>query len=105
MKEVTVNELKLMKENQEDFQLIDVRESNEFAVCNLGGVLIPLSTLPTRVDEISRDKKIVIHCKAGGRSAQAIHFLEQHHGFTNLYNLQGGILAWAKQIDPSMPTY
>ena len=105
MKEISVTELKLMKDNNEDFQLIDVRESQEFSICNLGGQLIPMSTLPARVDELSRDKKVIVHCKAGGRSAQVIHFLEQHHGFTNLYNLQGGIMAWASQIDPAMPRY
>ena len=56
-------------------------------------------------EEIDRDKKVVIHCRSGKRSGDAITFLEQQHGFTNLYNLAGGILAWASEIDPTMESY
>lgn len=80
--------------NNEDFQLIDVRETFEFDEANMSGTLIPLSEIPTRFPEISKDKKVVIHCKMGGRSANAIGFLEQNHGFENLHNLEGGIIAW-----------
>jgi len=105
MKEITVQELKEMIDAKEDFQLIDVREKSEFEICDIGGELIPLNTLPNRVDDIAKDKKVVIHCRSGKRSANAIQYLEQNFGFTNLYNLAGGILAWADEIDETMPKY
>lgn len=94
MKSVTVNDLKSMMENKEDFQLIDVRETFEFDEANMGGELIPLGEIPTRFAEITKDKKVVVHCKMGGRSANAIQFLEQNYGYDNLFNLEGGITAW-----------
>lgn len=105
MKSVTVHELKEMIDNQEDFQLIDVREPFEFDICNLNGLLIPVGEVPNRVGEFSKDKKVIVHCRSGARSANAIGFLEQNYGFTNLYNLTGGITAWAHEIDPTMDTY
>jgi len=105
MKEVTVQELKAMKDAGEDFQLIDVREPHEFDICNLDGELIPQGDIPSSVERISKDKKVVIHCRSGARSGNMVQWLEKNHGFTNLYNLKGGVLAWAKEIDTSMPTY
>lgn len=105
MNSVTVHELKQMIDNKEDFQLIDVREPFEVEICTLGAELIPLAEIPNRVNEISKDKKVVVHCRSGARSGNAIGFLEQNFGFTNLYNLTGGILAWANEIDPTMDTY
>lgn len=103
MKEVSVEELKKMIDAKEDFQLIDVREPAEFAAANLKGELIPLSSVPQNVDKISKTKKVIVHCRSGKRSANAITFLENNHGFDNLYNLKGGILDWKDKIDPSMP--
>jgi molybdopterin/thiamine biosynthesis adenylyltransferase/rhodanese-related sulfurtransferase len=105
MKEVTVQELKEMIDSGADFQLIDVREPHEFDICNLQGELIPQADVPHSVDRISKDKKVVIHCRSGARSGNMVQWLEKNHGFTNLYNLKGGILAWAREIDPEMPTY
>lgn len=105
MKEVNVQELKTMIDNKEDFQLIDVREEHEFDTCNLNGKLIPMGEILDHVAEISKDKKVVIHCRSGKRSGNVITLLEQNHGFTNLYNLNGGILAWAAEIDPTMASY
>jgi adenylyltransferase/sulfurtransferase len=105
MKEVTVQELKEMIDSGADFQLIDVREPHEFDICNLQGELIPQADVPHSVDRISKDKKVVIHCRSGARSGNMVQWLEKNHGFTNLYNLQGGILAWGREIDPEMPTY
>ncbi|QOI98025.1 MAG: ThiF family adenylyltransferase [Flammeovirgaceae bacterium] len=103
MKEVTVQELKQMLDNGEDFQLIDVRESYENELSNLGGELIPMAEVPHNIASISKTKKVVIHCRSGGRSGNIIQWLEKNHGFDNLYNLKGGILAWAREIDPSLP--
>jgi molybdopterin/thiamine biosynthesis adenylyltransferase/rhodanese-related sulfurtransferase len=105
MKEVTVQELKEMMDKKSDFQLIDVREPHEYDICNLGGELIPQGEIPHSADRISKDKKVVIQCRSGARSGNMVQWLEKNHGFTNLYNLKGGILAWAKEIDKSMPTY
>jgi molybdopterin/thiamine biosynthesis adenylyltransferase/rhodanese-related sulfurtransferase len=105
MKEVTVQELEQLKKSGADFQLIDVREPHEFDICNLEGELIPQGDIPHNVDKVSKDKKVVIHCRSGARSGNMVQWLEKNHGFTNLYNLKGGILAWAKEIDSSMPTY
>jgi sulfur-carrier protein adenylyltransferase/sulfurtransferase len=105
MKEVTVQELKKLKDTGADFQLIDVREPHEFDICNLEGELIPMSEIPYNVDKIAKDKQVVIHCRSGKRSGDMLLWLEKNHGFNNLYNLKGGILAWAKEIDPEMPQY
>lgn len=105
MKEITVQELKEMMDAKADFQLIDVREPHEFDICNLNGELIPQGEVPHSVERVSKDKKVVIHCRSGARSGNMVQWLEKNHGFTNLYNLKGGVLAWAKEIDTSMPTY
>lgn len=105
MKEVTVQELKQLIDSGADFQLIDVREPHEYDICNIEGELIPQAEVPGSVDRISKDKQVVIHCRSGARSGNMVQWLEKNHGFTNLYNLKGGILAWAKEIDPSLPTY
>ncbi len=105
MKEVTVQELKNLKDSKADFQLIDVREPHEYDICNLDGELIPQGEIPHNVDKIAKHKQVVIHCRSGARSGNMVKWLESNHGLTNLYNLKGGILAWAKEIDTSMPTY
>jgi adenylyltransferase/sulfurtransferase len=105
MKEMTVQELKKLLDDKADFQLIDVREPYEVDICEIGGELIPQGELPSNIEKISRDKTVVIHCRSGARSGNMVKWLEANHGFTNLYNLKGGILAWAKEIDPEMPTY
>lgn len=105
MKEISVQELQQLKQSGSDFQLIDVREPHEFEICNLEGELIPLAEVPHNVEKISKTKKVVVHCRSGARSGQAVQWLEKNHKLENLYNLKGGILAWAKEIDNSMPTY
>ena len=104
MKEISVLELKEKIDNNEDFQLIDVREEFEYEVSNLGGVLIPLGGILIEADKIAKDKPVVVQCRSGKRSAAAIMQLEQL-GYNNLYNLQGGILAWQSEIDPTISVY
>jgi rhodanese-related sulfurtransferase len=104
MKEISVQELKEKKDKGEDFQLIDVREDFEYEMSNLGGLLIPLSGILIEANKVDKTKPVVVMCRSGKRSAAAIMQLEQH-GFTNLYNLQGGILAWAAEIDPTLNVY
>lgn len=104
MKEVTVQELKDMMDRNVEFQLIDVREPFEYEVSNLNGVNIPLAGVLIESDKISKDMPVIIQCRSGKRSAQAVMLLEQQ-GYTNLANLQGGILAWKDQINPDMEVY
>lgn len=105
MKEITVQELQELKESGKDFQLIDVREPHETDIANIGGELIPMGSIEKNVNKISRDKQVVIYCRSGGRSGKVVQWLEQNHKFDNLYNLKGGILAWADEIDPEMEKY
>ena len=103
--ETDVQELKRRIDAREDFYLLDVREPNEFKIGRIpGSTLIPLGEVPQRVNEIPRDKEIVVHCKMGGRSAKAAAFLRQQ-GYKNVKNLKGGILDWSDKIDPSVPKY
>lgn len=78
----------------EPFQLIDVREYSEYMEDHMFGALIPMGSLVDRRAEISSDKKVVIHCRSGRRSADIIRILEDQFHYQNLYNLEGGILAW-----------
>ncbi|MCL4135611.1 UNVERIFIED_CONTAM: hypothetical protein GTU68_033817 [Idotea baltica] len=105
VKEVSVNELKELQDNSAEFQLIDVREPYEYDIVNIGAELIPLATIKEQVGVIDKSKKVIIHCRSGARSANAIQLLEQEFGLDNLYNLKGGILAYAKEIDTSLATY
>ena len=104
MNEVTVQELKQKIDNKEDFQLIDVREPFEYEMSNLNGENIPLAGIVLESEKISRDKPVIMQCRSGARSAAAVMQLEQL-GYNNLYNLKGGILAWAAEFEPDMTVY
>ena len=102
--EIQVEELKRRLDAGENLFVLDVREPHEYQISNIGGYLIPLGDLPTRVSELDSSRQIVAHCRSGVRSAKAVGFLQQA-GFKNVYNLAGGILAWADRVDPKMPKY
>jgi adenylyltransferase/sulfurtransferase len=102
--EISVEELKTRLDRGERPFLLDVREPREYALCNLGGVLIPQGELPGRLDELDPSKEIVVYCRTGRRSAAAVELLKKS-GFKHPRNLAGGIVAWADRIDPSMPKY
>lgn len=104
IKEITVQELKEKMDNGEDYFLLDVREDVEYLVSNLDGHHIPMGDLKTRFDEVEKhkDEEVYIMCRSGARSAKAAALL-QNNGFDNVYNLKGGMKAWAKEIDPSTP--
>lgn len=85
--------------------LVDVRQPWELDVCRIDGSKpVPMSAIPARFMELDRDAETVVICHHGARSYQVCMFLE-HQGFTNIYNLYGGVAAWAQQVDPAMPTY
>ena len=105
MKEITVQELKSKIDSKNDFQLIDIREENEREFTNIGGDHIVMGSVMQNLDKIKKDVDVVIYCRSGSRSGQVVNFLEMNHGFENLYNLKGGILAWADEIDDSIKKY
>jgi molybdopterin/thiamine biosynthesis adenylyltransferase/rhodanese-related sulfurtransferase len=105
IKEISVQDLYDWQVKGEKFQLIDVREPHEYDIVNLGGELIPLATVTANAGRIEKDKKVVVHCKMGGRSAKAIRELEEKYGFENLYNLKGGILAYIDEVKPELTKY
>ncbi len=94
-----------MIDNGEDFKLIDVREQDEYDFVNLGAELIPVAQVADNLDKFPKDRKVVVHCRSGARSGNVIKLLEANHGYDKLYNLTGGIIAWAQEIDPGLPTY
>jgi molybdopterin/thiamine biosynthesis adenylyltransferase/rhodanese-related sulfurtransferase len=104
IQEITATELKARQDRGDKLFILDVREPHEYQICNLSGKLIPLGELPRRVSELDSSVEMVVHCRSGKRSADAIHFL-QTAGFKKLLNLKGGVLAWADEVDPRMPKY
>lgn len=102
---VQVKELKQWIDQGKDFQLIDVREPYELEIANIGGTNIPLGQIEKASEQIARDKKVVFYCRSGKRSRTAIKRLKNLGEFDNLLNLEGGILAWAGEIDPTMRKY
>lgn len=85
--------------------LLDVREPWEFELCRIEGAqLMPMQTVPANIESLEPDTDIVTICHHGMRSAQVAGFLARN-GFTRLFNLSGGVAAWAAQVDPKMPTY
>jgi adenylyltransferase/sulfurtransferase len=102
--EISVQELKAKIDRKEKFILLDVREPKEYAIAKIGGsTLIPLGTLPERLGELDKGAKLIVHCKAGGRSAKAVKLLREK-GY-DAVNVAGGIDAWSQTIDPTVPRY
>jgi len=106
MQEITARELKARMDRGDQFTLIDVREPHEYEIARIPGAkLIPLGQISQRADtELDPDEDIVLQCKGGVRSAQALAEL-QAKGYKRLTNLKGGILAWSDDVDPSVPKY
>jgi sulfur-carrier protein adenylyltransferase/sulfurtransferase len=104
--QVSVQTLKKKLDAKENIFVLDVREPHEVPIANIGAPLIPVGSLAERVAEIASHKndEVIIHCRSGARSQKAALILKEA-GFTNVSNLAGGILAWADNIDPTMPKY
>jgi adenylyltransferase/sulfurtransferase len=84
--------------------VLDVREDWELEIVRLPGILhVPMNTVPERLSELPQDRQIVVMCRSGGRSLKVAQYL-QSRGY-RVANLTGGILAWAEQVDPQLPTY
>lgn len=106
VEEITAVELKRKFDENEDFQLIDVRQPDEFGFARIEGAkLIPLGEIIRRMGELDPNKEVIVQCKMGGRSARAIEALRSA-GYTGpLKNLRGGITAWSNDVDPKIPKY
>jgi rhodanese-related sulfurtransferase len=106
MSDITVAELHARLSNNEKVNLIDVREPLEHDMANIGGILIPLADLPNQLEQIEtlKEQEIIVYCRSGNRSGMACQFL-RNQGFTNVRNMTGGIMQWAREIDPSLPVF
>jgi Rhodanese-related sulfurtransferase len=104
--DITATELKQKLDAKDDFQLIDVRQPNEFEFAKIeGATLIPLGEIVARMNELDPEREAIIQCKMGGRSAKAIELLLQAGYKGKLRNLRGGITAWSNDVDPKVPKY
>jgi adenylyltransferase/sulfurtransferase len=92
--EVDASELRKLIRNQEPLVLVDVRDIREHELLNIGGLSIPLNELRSRYFEIPRDKKVILYCKMGQRSSEALKYLQLNKGYSNVYQLTGGIRAY-----------
>lgn len=102
--EISVQELEALRNANADIFILDVRNPDEFAICNLSGYLIPFKELASRLHELNPEQHIIVHCHKGGRSRQATELLI-NAGFKKVNNLRGGIVAWANEIDHKMAKY
>jgi sulfur-carrier protein adenylyltransferase/sulfurtransferase len=102
--QITVKELKRRRDAGEGVFLLDVREPYEYQIAQIGGTLIPQNDVPQRLNEIPRDREIVVQCRSGARSQKIAEFLKQS-GYSQVVNLAGGILAWSDEIDPKVQKY
>jgi len=104
---ITATELKGMLDRHDDILLIDVREPNEYEIVSIpGAVLIPKGEILSgaALDRLPQDKRIVLHCKSGARSAECLAVIKDA-GFSDAVHVGGGVLAWINQVDPSLPAY
>jgi adenylyltransferase/sulfurtransferase len=104
--EVTATKLSELKASGEEFLLLDVRHPEELAIADLGGTLVPMEELSTKLEEVAPQKEghIVVMCRSGSRSAHVVAWMQQL-GYTNVFNLAGGIIAWSREVDPSVAIY
>lgn len=102
VKNIEVKELEEWRRSHKPHQLIDIREKEEVENCTIGGEHIPMDEILQRANELRRDIPVIIHCRSGKRAQAVVYALEHKLGFQNVYTLDGGILAWGEEIDPSM---
>lgn len=107
MQQLSVTDLAawLADGSREQPQVLDVREEQEWAICRIeGSQLMPMNTVPSRLQDLDPERPLVCVCHHGGRSMQVAIFLERN-GFPDVYNLSGGVDAWALEVDPKMARY
>ena len=106
MKIISPIELKsIMDKTADHIQLIDIRDEYEYDICCIGGEKINMYEIPDKIEKISKNKKVVIYCRSGSRSANIVNLLEKNFSFDNIYNLDGGIMRWREEIDSSLKAY
>ena len=106
MSEITPQDLKTRLDRSDRPLLLDVRQDWETKLCRLdNAVHIPIEEIEVRTDELDPQDEIVVYCHQGVRSAAVAQYLRDHHGFTNVKNLAGGLDLWARTVDPSMRRY
>jgi len=102
---INVKELKALLDKQTEVLLLDVREQFEYDLCRLeGSLLIPMNTIPQHVQDLPKDKNIIVYCHHGMRSAAIVNFLKSN-GFDKVSNLEGGIHAWSMEVDDTVAVY
>lgn len=105
MSEISVEELAQWRASGKNFVLLDVREPFEVQTASLPDALhIPMRQIPVRLNELGRDAEIAVLCHHGGRSEHVTRFLAMQ-GYANVYNIEGGIDAYAKRVDKTIPRY
>ena len=105
MQEIDVNTLNQKMLSKDDLILLDVRTDNEVFLSKINSSIhIPMNEVPDRINELDKNKEIIVQCKSGKRSAKVCDFLSKR-GFPNVKNLIGGIIAWSKEIDSSIIVY
>jgi adenylyltransferase/sulfurtransferase len=102
--QLTAKELKRRIDAGEQLCILDVREPWEHKTAQIGGKLIPMNEIPNRLSELDREREIIVQCHHGVRSQRVAEFL-QLSGFPRVVNLAGGIDAWSREVDPSVPKY
>jgi len=100
--EISPDELRSMREQGAPHQLIDLRETYETELCSIGGTPIPMAQIVERLDELRRDVPVVVHCRTGGRGAAVAQALSTRYGFSNVFNLRGGIVAYSEEVDSNI---
>ena len=105
VKEITAGELKTMLDEGADVFLIDVRETWEKEIADIGGQLIPFGSIENNLKNIPQDRKTILYCRTGRRSSEAISLIAKKRNTENLYNLEGGIYAWADDVDNTLQKY
>jgi len=105
MSQISAQELKTLLDKGDNVQIIDIREIHEVDSGTIGGTHIPMAQLIERSAEIRRNIPVVIHCKSGSRASAMVHILRTEKAFDNVFLLEGGIEAWARDIDPTVTVY
>ena len=106
MKNISPKELRnLINSNNNDYQLIDIRDDYEYDICCIGGEKISMYSIIKNINKLSKSKKVIIYCRTGSRSSNIIDLIEKKFQYKNIYNLEGGIMKWREDIDPTLEEY
>ena len=106
MKNISPKELRnLINSNNNDYQLIDIRDDYEYDICCIGGEKISMYSIIENINKVSKSKKVIIYCRTGSRSSNIIDLIEKKFHYKNIYNLEGGIMKWREDIDPTLEKY